>query len=170
MQPSYHDAGFLGAEVPVYNIADFCNATDTQDLLVRNVRLGAALASCFSASNTTYANGTDITGAPAHVVVQQQNRGLVIVGPDIVSAVTRAVYTQENVRNQTNGVLLAGLAGAAGQPASAGGAVQYLTPCERQDSNFNGSSVGYLRPWTLWLRRTEADGFYHNSLGSPLSS
>lgn len=159
--------------MPVYNIADFYNATDTQDLLVRNARLGAALASYFSASNTTYANGTDTAGAPAHVVVQQQNHGLVIVGPDIVSAVTRAVYTQENARIQTNGVLLAGLAGAAGQPqqpASAGGAVQYLTPRERQDSNFNGSSVGYLRPWTLWLRRTEADGFYHNSLGSPLSS
>lgn len=37
----------IGEEVPVFNIADHYNATDSQDLLVRTIPLGAALAAEF---------------------------------------------------------------------------------------------------------------------------
>ena len=44
-------AGFLGKSTPVFDIAQHYQKGDTQDMLVRNTHLGAALASTFSSAS-----------------------------------------------------------------------------------------------------------------------
>ncbi|KAL9137426.1 MAG: hypothetical protein Q9175_001350 [Cornicularia normoerica] len=45
---TYHIAGFVGEEVPVFDIADYYLPNDTQNMLVSNTRFGDALADLFS--------------------------------------------------------------------------------------------------------------------------
>nr|WP_274636429.1 class II aldolase/adducin family protein [Microbacterium bovistercoris] len=78
----WHMAGFLGTQVPVFEIRD---TTGTgSDLLVRDIELGAALA--------------DSLGNAA--VVLMRGHGSVAVGANLPQAVARAVYTELNARAQ----------------------------------------------------------------------
>ena len=52
MQPVYHMAGFLGGEVPNFDIGDVYEEGEPRDMLVNSVRLGGALAEMFGRNET----------------------------------------------------------------------------------------------------------------------
>jgi HCOMODA/2-hydroxy-3-carboxy-muconic semialdehyde decarboxylase len=81
MQALFHNAAFLAAGVPVFNIHDRFGATD---MLVGNPEKGAALAE---------------TLGTKHVVLMRAH-GSVACGPSLQTAVFRAVYTEVNARIQ----------------------------------------------------------------------
>jgi len=98
LQPIYHMSSFMGVDVPVFEIRDV--AGSASDLLVRNARLGAALANVLG----------DKT------VVLMRGHGSVTVGTSIPQVVFRAYYAEMNARLQSEAIKL--------------GAVTYLTADE----------------------------------------
>ena len=93
----FHMSGFLGADVPVFEIRDAAGATD---LLVRNPKLGAALAA-------------SLKDRPAALM---RGHGSVAVGNSLPQAVFRAVYLEVNARLQSEAMKI--------------GAINFLTPEE----------------------------------------
>ena len=77
----FHNAAFLAAGVPVFDIAEKFGATD---MLVGNSKKGEALVNV-------------LADKP---VVLMRAHGSVAVGPHLASAVFRAVYTEVNARIQ----------------------------------------------------------------------
>ena len=92
MQAMFHNAAFLAAGVPVFNIHDRFGATD---MLVGNPAKGEALAETLGTKD----------------VVLMRAHGSVACGPSLQTAVFRAVYTEVNARIQHWAAALA-----AGQP------------------------------------------------------
>ena len=95
MQAMFHNAAFLAAGVPVFDIRDKFGATD---MLVGNGQKGEALAESLGARD----------------VVLMRAHGSVACGPSLQAAVFRAVYTEVNARIQHWAVALA-----AGEPLAA---------------------------------------------------
>jgi HCOMODA/2-hydroxy-3-carboxy-muconic semialdehyde decarboxylase len=89
LRAMFHNAGFLAAEIPVFDIAEKFGATD---MLVGSPEKGVELARVA---------GT----AP---VVLMRGHGLAAVGPDLRTAVFRAVYTEVNARIQHQALALGG--------------------------------------------------------------
>jgi ribulose-5-phosphate 4-epimerase/fuculose-1-phosphate aldolase len=81
MQAMFHNAAFIAAGVPVFDIRDKFGATD---MLVGNEPKGVALAKVMG----------------KHDVVLMRAHGSVACGPSLQSAVFRAVYTEVNARIQ----------------------------------------------------------------------
>jgi ribulose-5-phosphate 4-epimerase/fuculose-1-phosphate aldolase len=78
----FHMAGFIGQGAPVFEIRDV--AGESTDLLIRDNRLGAALAEMFV--------GNDI--------VLMRGHGSTVVGTSLPHVVYRAVYAEINARYQ----------------------------------------------------------------------
>lgn len=154
MQPCFHMAGFLGTQIPVYDIAKYYQDDDAQDMLVRNTRLGAALASHFS-SNTT----SETRDSPDHPVVLMRGHGLTVAGTSIQDVVLRGVYTQQNAAIQTTA--LTTRAAYFGSHQAAVPEIQYLNDQECKDA-LQMTKWSAYRPWGLWLREVEAMGLYVN--------
>ncbi|KAJ9647512.1 hypothetical protein H2204_000141 [Knufia peltigerae] len=152
LRACYHMAGFLGASVPVWDIADAQKPGDTCDLLVRDTHLGASLAAAFSP-------GADHVGgdAPQSVVVLMRGHGFTVLAGSIQDCVMRAVYTQKNAMIQTTA-----LTTRAADPSAAATAVRYLSQKEVDDTTWSIRQSAH-RPWGLWLREVEACGLYVNS-------
>lgn len=89
MQAMFHNAAFLAAGVPVFDISEKFGATD---MLVRDCPKGVAFAECLG--------DKDIALMRAH--------GLVACGSTLQTAVFRAVYTEVNARVQHWTVALSG--------------------------------------------------------------
>lgn len=89
MQAMFHNAGFIAAGVPVFDIAEKFGATD---MLVGNAAKGVALIEVMG--------DRDIVLMRAH--------GSVACGPTLQTAVFRAVYTEVNARIQHYTVSLGG--------------------------------------------------------------
>jgi ribulose-5-phosphate 4-epimerase/fuculose-1-phosphate aldolase len=123
LRPICHMSAFLGEDVPNFEIRDCDGMTD---LLVRNAKHGAALARSLGRNNVALMRG----------------HGNVCVGPNIMTAVYRAVYTEVNARLQAQAIAL-------------GGPIKFLEPEEcdlitgRRDTNFQ-------RPWAMWKSRVAA--------------
>jgi ribulose-5-phosphate 4-epimerase/fuculose-1-phosphate aldolase len=100
LQPICHMSGFLGAGAPLFEIRDA--AGDGSDLLVRDDRLGRALA--------------DSLGSASFVLMR--GHGSTTVAPSLKLAVYRAVYAEVNARIQVQALQL-------GDPV-------YLTPEEAE--------------------------------------
>lgn len=98
LRPVCHMCGFLGAATPVFEIRDV--AGPGSDLLIRDARLGAALARSL---------GPD-------AAVLMRGHGSTVVGSTLRQAVFRAVYTEVGARLQAEAMKL--------------GPVTYLTPEE----------------------------------------
>jgi HCOMODA/2-hydroxy-3-carboxy-muconic semialdehyde decarboxylase len=120
LQPICHMSAFLGGGVPNFEIREAAGMTD---LLIRSAKLGAALAHSLG----------------KHDVCLMRGHGNVCVGPDIMTAVYRAIYTEVNARLQAQAIAL-------------GGSITYLAPEEseliagRGDKNVD-------RPWQMWKSR-----------------
>jgi HCOMODA/2-hydroxy-3-carboxy-muconic semialdehyde decarboxylase len=81
MQAMFHNAAFIAAGVPVFDIRETFGATD---MLVSNGAKGVALAKVMGKKD----------------VVLMRAHGAVACGPTLQSAVFRAVYTEVNARIQ----------------------------------------------------------------------
>lgn len=79
----FHMAGFIGTAAPVFEIRDVVG--DGSDLLVRDRRIGAALATHFD----------------DHPIVLMRGHGSTVVGESLKQVVYRAVYAEVNARCQT---------------------------------------------------------------------
>ncbi|UUX95447.1 class II aldolase/adducin family protein [Aquabacterium sp. J223] len=88
LRPVCHMSGFLGGGAPVFEIRDV--AGDGTDLLVRDDRLGRALAQVLG---------------PSHCVLMR-GHGSTTVGPSLKLAVYRAVYAEVNARIQSQALQL----------------------------------------------------------------
>jgi HCOMODA/2-hydroxy-3-carboxy-muconic semialdehyde decarboxylase len=88
LRPIYHMSGFLGQEVPVFEIRD--TAGDATDMLIRTPALGAALAGSLGSAT----------------VVLMRGHGNVVVGRSIPEVVYRAIYTELNARLQADALRL----------------------------------------------------------------
>jgi ribulose-5-phosphate 4-epimerase/fuculose-1-phosphate aldolase len=124
LRPICHMSAFLKEEVPNFEIRDCDGMTD---LLIRNAKHGSGLAKALDASNVALMRG----------------HGNVCVGPNIMMAVYRAIYTEVNARLQAQAIAL-------------GGPITFLAPEEcdlitgRKDTNFQ-------RPWAMWKERIATD-------------
>jgi HCOMODA/2-hydroxy-3-carboxy-muconic semialdehyde decarboxylase len=98
LKPIYHMSSFLGLDVPVFEIRDV--EGPGSDLLVRNQKLGAALAKVLG----------------ARTVALMRGHGSVTVGTSLPQVVFRAYYAEMNARLQSEAIKL--------------GEVTYLTPEE----------------------------------------
>jgi len=88
MRPVMHVCGFLGAQVPIFEIRD--TAGPATDLLIRSQELGVAMARVLG-------------DAP---VVLMRGHGSTAVGDSIPLAVYRAIYTEVNARIETDALRL----------------------------------------------------------------
>src|SRR6266852_7000660 len=89
LRPMFHNAAFLGAGVPVWEIRKDFGETD---MLVRDAARGKSLAAMLGDKS----------------VVLMRGHGDVTVGPSVKLAVFRAYYTDVNARLQTQAVALGG--------------------------------------------------------------
>jgi ribulose-5-phosphate 4-epimerase/fuculose-1-phosphate aldolase len=88
LRPICHMCGFLGAATPVFEIRDV--AGPGSDLLIRDSRLGAALAQSLGQS----------------AAVLMRGHGSTVVGGTLRQAVFRAVYTEMGARLQSEAMRL----------------------------------------------------------------
>ena len=88
LRPICHMCGFLGAATPVFEIRDV--AGPGSDLLIRDSRLGAALAQSLGQS----------------AAVLMRGHGSTVVGGTLRQAVFRAVYTEVGARLQSEAMRL----------------------------------------------------------------
>lgn len=88
LRPIYHMSGFLGSNVPVFEIRK--HAGEASDMLIRDSGLGDALA-------------RDLDGNAA---VLMRGHGATVVGTSLPQAVFRAVYTEINAKLQLAAALL----------------------------------------------------------------
>jgi HCOMODA/2-hydroxy-3-carboxy-muconic semialdehyde decarboxylase len=125
LRPVYHMSSFLGTDVPIFEIRD--TAGPGSDLLVRDARLGAALAKALG--NST--------------VVLMRGHGSATVGNSIPQVVFRAYYTEMNARLQADAMKL--------------GTVTYLTPEEAAASakTNDGVIVRTWELWKRKATKTE---------------
>jgi len=123
LQPICHMSAFLAEGVPNFEIRDAAGMTD---LLIRDNPLGRALAETLGKKNVALMRG----------------HGNVCVGPNIMTAVYRAIYTEVNARLQAQAIAL-------------GGDITFMDPQEcalitgRKDLNYD-------RPWRMWKERIGA--------------
>ncbi len=88
LRPVYHMSGFLGDNVPVFEIRQV--AGDATNMLIDSVKLGDALA-------------RTLGGA---IVALMRGHGSVTVGPSLRHAVFRAVYAETNAKLQSEAIRL----------------------------------------------------------------
>ncbi|KAH7416617.1 class II aldolase and Adducin N-terminal domain-containing protein [Cadophora sp. MPI-SDFR-AT-0126] len=140
LQPCFHMAGFLGA------------TEDTKDLLVRNTRLGAALADCFSDSSSE-------SRSAGYVVVMMRGHGMIVVAANIEECVLRSVYTQQNAAIQTT-VLITRAAYSSSKLLAD---VRFLNDAEAADAAVM-THWSSSRLWKLWVKEVEQAGLYCNRM------
>ena len=188
LRPVIYNAGFLGPEVPIWDIAKAYSSGDTQDMLVGTPRLGASLAAAFSKSagmaGTIYDTiSSRITGhaqeqstLPDYSVMLMRGRGYVVAAKSIEEAVYQAIYAREAARTQTMSLLMERTRGdgtVEGKiDVEGGGKIKagklkiseechYLSTKEMTDTWATlQKDVG--QSWDLWKREVERNGLYDN--------
>jgi len=123
LRPVFHMSGFLGQGTALFDIRD--TAGDT-DMLIRDARLGAALAATLGSSSTVLMRG----------------HGSTVVGESLEQVVYRAVYAEVNARLQMQAMGL----------AQASGEVTYLNAQEAAKAAATNDTQ-LARVWELWSRR-----------------
>jgi ribulose-5-phosphate 4-epimerase/fuculose-1-phosphate aldolase len=123
MRALFHMASFVGDGLPNFEIRDVQKGTD---LLVRNPKLGAALAKTLGKKSAALMRG----------------HGSVTVGESLPRAVGRSVYLEMSARMQLQALLLA-----------QGGRIQYLDEAEVKASAL---VQDYKRAWPLWREKALA--------------
>jgi ribulose-5-phosphate 4-epimerase/fuculose-1-phosphate aldolase len=99
LRPVYHMAGFLGTNVPVFDVAPLYDQTNTpvekRDMLINNTTLGKGLADKFAAES-------DKEGDLQHSVVLMRRHGFTCQADSIEKAVYRGIYTKINAKALTD--------------------------------------------------------------------
>jgi len=125
LRPVYHMAAFMKDGLPVFDVRAESGITD---MLVSSPDRAAPLAVVLADSNAVLMRG----------------HGIAVVGPTVLHAVARSVYTEINAARQLDAIRL-------------GGEVTYLDPLEAQAMLDGGEHRGYTRPWELWKRNVMRD-------------
>ncbi|PQE23697.1 class II aldolase and Adducin N-terminal domain-domain-containing protein [Rutstroemia sp. NJR-2017a WRK4] len=148
LRPIYHMAGFLGDQVPVFDITELYKPGESQDFLVNSERFGYGLAEKFSKPGSTSQDCS---------VVLMANHGFTTLGSSIRQAVYRAVYTHVNAGLQTNAIMLRNAAGS----SSIKGPLRFLN-AEQASGSERMNDAASERPWQLWIEEVEACPLYQN--------
>ena len=120
MQAMFHNAAFIARGVPIFDISEKFGATD---MLVGNNSKGDALSAVLADKD----------------VVLMRAHGSVATGPDLQTAVFRAVYTELNARMLVTATML-------------GGHIAALSPEEGRLADEVNRNAGF-RAWDLWKSR-----------------
>ncbi len=128
LQAMFHNAAFIAAGVPVFDIREKFGATD---MLVSNREKGVALASTLGSKD----------------IVLMRAHGSVACGPTLQTAVFRAVYTEVNARIQHWTVALARNADDPGIAA--------LNADEGRLADALNQTAG-MRAWDFWRNQVHA--------------
>lgn len=139
----------------MFDIAKHYQPDDLQDLLIRNIRLGEALASHFGSPDTT--NEQEAQGPPGQAVVLMRGHGFTTVASSPEECIFRAIYTQDNAAIQTTSLALN-----ATLPETAraeNGGIQFLSENEVAATTDMGQSA-WTRAWALWVREVQANNLY----------
>jgi len=155
LKPMFHMGGFLGGDVPVWDIVPvYDDDSYQQDMLVNNQRLGASLANKFSPSS-----GNNTT--PERTVVLMRRHGYTTHGKDIPTAVYRTLYTLINAGVQTKAMGVQSAAKAAGLVQTAevtGLSRRHAQDCQKMNEATQDKS------WALWEREVAASPLYRNKI------
>ncbi|KAL2015394.1 hypothetical protein VTK56DRAFT_5548 [Thermocarpiscus australiensis] len=135
LRPAIHMAGFLGEQVPNFEIEQYYLPNDTHDLLVSNPRLGAALASEFSSSSSSSPSSSSSAPSteppppqqrlPDHTLVLMRGHGFTSWARSLKVAVYEGIYALTNARVESEALRVRHAAfrgGFAGAGSSSGGA------------------------------------------------
>jgi ribulose-5-phosphate 4-epimerase/fuculose-1-phosphate aldolase len=125
LRPIYHMGSFLYSGAPVFEIR---KETPDNDLLIRNNRLGKALAGTLGKCNCVLMRG----------------HGMTVIGDSVPEAVFRAVYTEMNARLQLQATQLEG-------------PIEFLSEEEGRRSMASNRGT-LERPWELWKKSVSARG------------
>ena len=120
LKPVYHMASFLWSGVPVFDIR---RVRDDNDLLVRDVYLGEALARSLGGSSCVLMRG----------------HGMTVVGDSIPEVVFRAIYTEMNAKLQL-------------QAQALEGPLTFLNEVEGKGATAANHGT-LERPWALWKKK-----------------
>jgi HCOMODA/2-hydroxy-3-carboxy-muconic semialdehyde decarboxylase len=123
--PVIHSGAFIGAEVPVWDIAD--EFGDETNLLVTNVDQGRSLARRLGNGN----------------VVLMRGHGFAAAATSIIEVVRMSIYLPRNARAQMNGLRLGQI-----KPLSTG---EITT--RRAGANYRPDSPETWRGWRYWATR-----------------
>ncbi|AEO59451.1 hypothetical protein MYCTH_2064998 [Thermothelomyces thermophilus ATCC 42464] len=185
LRPVIHMAPVLGKEVPVFNITEHYLPNDTRDFLVRDQRLGSALAALFDSptpcgigssdygvcrndrndvGNDHSACSNDGADYPSHNIVLMQSHGFTAVATDIRIATYEGIYAVVNARVQAEALKIQH-AYHANQPHDGNDWVVYLN--ERQIRDSWATEINILeKPWEMWVREVKVNPLYVNELDS----
>lgn len=166
--PVYHMGGFLGGQVPVWDISPLYEDKDRQDMLVNNPRLGASLAEAFSSISSTKektppsdaTENSDSVGTKRNVVLMKRH-GYTTHGKDIPTAVYRTIYTLINAGIQTNAMNIANARFSPDQAKSMG----TLGMSERHSHDCQiMTEATQDKSWRLWCHEVEVNPLYRNEI------
>ena len=125
LRPIYHMGSFLYSGAPVFEIR---NETPDSDLLIRDNRLGKALAGTLGKCNCVLMRG----------------HGMTVIGDSVSEAVFRAIYTEMNARLQLQATQLEG-------------PIEFLSEEEGRRSMASNRGT-LERPWELWKKGVSGRG------------
>ena len=120
LRPVYHMASFLWVGVPVWDIRTVKDPT-AASLLIRNITVGKSLAAALGDKPVLLLRG----------------HGNVVVGPDILTSVRYAIWTEKNAQMQIAAMQL-------------GGPVNFITPEEGDARDKNPGDPN--RGWEAWKK------------------
>ena len=123
LRPVCHMSGFIGAGAAQFEIRD-CGS-DATDLLIRDRRLGEALARSLG----------------QHDIVLMRGHGSTVAAPSVQLAVYRAVYAEVNARLQCQAITM-------------GGEIEFLTEAEARSCR-DSTEGQVERAWNLWASQAE---------------
>lgn len=160
LQPVYHMAGFLGERVPVFDIEPLYREEDEQNMLVDNQRFGQALASKFDSATADSPTGSP----PDHPVVLMRRHGFTVVGPDLTSAVYRAIYTTINADVQTKTLGLVRSYRSDKPGGQVLGEDSHILTTKQRKGCSRVTQQYQDKPWRLWLHEVDTSKMYTNLL------
>jgi ribulose-5-phosphate 4-epimerase/fuculose-1-phosphate aldolase len=125
LRPIYHMGSFLWSGAPVFDIR---KVREENDLLIRDNRLGKALAGTLAQCNCVLMRG----------------HGMTVIGDSVPEAVFRAIYTEMNARLQLQATQLEG-------------PIEFLSDEEGRRSQASNRGT-LERPWELWKKAVSGRG------------
>lgn len=167
LQPMVHMAGFLGPSVKVWDIlsaypADNYDRKVQRDMLVNTAVLGASLAEEFSCP-TMVAIPSRANNDLHETVVLMKHHGYTACGPDIETAVYRAIYTLINADVQTRALTIqAALAATDSAKQSHGKSISGLDARCASDCR-KMTEATQDKAWRLWNHEVEINPLYRNN-------